>query len=257
MGRLSMCLAAVALLCGLGVLSAVAQPLPGEEWLEEEWGGAPIELTPAEEPISVDLKGVDISEALRFLFRATGYSFSLDPRVKGRVTVSLNNVSFSAALRAVLDQVGATYRKEDNLYTIIPAAALGPGATTAEGIPAVEAPRRLRVIELRFADAWEIAYIFGGTASGATGGFGSFTGGYGGYGRGGYGTRGGYGGRGGGYGGGRGGGYGGGRGGGYGGGYGGYGGGGFGGGFPGGGGGFPGGGGGFPGGGGGGFPGFF
>lgn len=136
------------------------------------------EISEEESPISLELKSVDISDALRILFASTEprLSFSLDPRVKGPVTVSLNNVSFGAALRAVLDQARATYRKEGNLYYIVPMEAPGLGPT--EQLFAVpQAPMRLKVMELRFSDAAEIAYLFGGTSSGATGAFGSFMGG--------------------------------------------------------------------------------
>lgn len=135
-------------------------------------------ISEAEPPISLELKSVDISDALRILFASTEprLSFSLDPRVKGPVTVSLNNVSFGAALRAILDQARATYRKEGNLYYIVPMEAPGLGPT--EQLFAVpQAPMRLKVMELRFSDAAEIAYLFGGTSSGATGAFGSFMGG--------------------------------------------------------------------------------
>ncbi len=177
MKNLAMCLTAIALLGGLSVLGLQAQPLP----TEAEPGVSAPEATPAEEPISIDLKGVDISEALRFLFRYTGYSFALDPGVKGKVTVSLKDVSFSAALRAMLDQVQATYLKEDSIYTIKPSASLGAGGMVGErSLATVEAPRKLRVFELRFADSSEIALMFGGKRSGASGGFGSYTGGGGG-----------------------------------------------------------------------------
>ena len=189
----------VVLLAGAVVFPVLAQgeeAIPAEESVaapaEAPEEGAPMEALPFEEEtsppeamppaaeaeplISLAAKGMDISDALRFLFApyiSQGYSFSLSPEVKGKVTVSLNSVTFSAALRAILEQAGATYRKEGNIYTVIPLSQVS-GGITAGGLPMVQAPRRMRVVELRFSDAAEIAYILGGAASGATGSFGAF-----------------------------------------------------------------------------------
>jgi hypothetical protein len=71
-----------------------------------------------ENRISLDLKDANLEDALRLIFRPP-YSFALEPGVTGRVTVSLHDVTFSQALRAILDLNRLTYRKEaNNVYVI-------------------------------------------------------------------------------------------------------------------------------------------
>ena len=71
-----------------------------------------------ENRISLDMKDASLEDALRLIFRPP-YSFTLEPGVTGRVTVSLHDVTFSQALRAVLDMNQLTYRKEpNNVYVI-------------------------------------------------------------------------------------------------------------------------------------------
>ncbi|MGD0114002.1 MAG: STN domain-containing protein, partial [Armatimonadota bacterium] len=97
-----------------------------------------------ENRISLDLKDASIEDALRLIFRPP-YSFTLEPGVTGRVTVSLHDVTFSQALRAILDMNRLTYRKDpNNVYVIArreeptPAAATTPAATVET--PASEYP---------------------------------------------------------------------------------------------------------------------
>lgn len=152
---------------------------------------APADIEPmeaeAETPISLELRGVSAYDAVSLIFRTTDYSFTIDPGVKGQVTVSLNNVPFGIALRAILDQIGATYRKEGNLYSIVPVTQIGTEGAVGIGLPRVEAPKRLKALEMRYVDASEMAFLFGGSVSGASGGFGAFTAGYGFQSRGGFG----------------------------------------------------------------------
>ena len=71
-----------------------------------------------ENRITLDLKDANLEDALRLIFRPP-FSFTLEPGVTGRVTVSLHDVTFSQALRAVLDLNHLTYTKEaNNVYVI-------------------------------------------------------------------------------------------------------------------------------------------
>ncbi len=188
--------------------------------------------------VTLTLESASIADALKLLFRSTGYNYTLDESVvQGYVTVSLKDVTFETALRTILRAANPplTYRVDGGVYII------SPKVETYESTPEpqVEEPSQPQVrtekITLQHLDSLAIAQVLGGGAvslnqSGWTysgGGYGGFGGGYGGFG-GGFG--GGYGGFGGGYGG-FGGGYGGFGGGGWGGGLGGWGGGGWGGGF--------------------------
>ena len=209
---------AACLLVLVGVtVSAVAQ--------EPTSGGGP--------RVTLNLESASIADALKLLFRATGYNYTLDESVvQGYVTVSLKDVTFETALRTVLRAANPplTYRVDGGVYIISPR--VETFDTSGQDLQQVEEPSlpqvRTEKITLQHLDSLAIAQILGGGAvslnqTGWTYSGGGYGGGYGGFG-GGFG--GGYGGFGGGYGGGFGG-YGGGWGGG---GYGGFGGGGFGGG---------------------------
>ena len=204
-------------------LSALAQ--------EPTTGGGP--------KVTLNLESASIADALKLLFRATGYNYTLDESVvQGYVTVSLKDVSFETALRTVLRAANPplTYRVDGGVYIISPKIEMpeigGQDLTPPDEVSQPQV--RTEKITLQHLDSLAIAQILGGGAvslnqtgwtysgGGGYGGYGGFGGGYGG-GYGGFG--GGYGGYGGGFGGGFGG-YGG-----FGGGFGGYGGGGFGGGF--------------------------
>jgi hypothetical protein len=203
------------------------------------------EATTGEQPekITLDFRDADLREALDALFRGRPQSYLLDPDVSGRVTLSLKDVPWNAALRSILDSNGLEYSINNNIYRVFrkppetPVSGAFTGTTiSSSSMPtptmptSAVSPRRalkIEVIQLQHADPAEIAALFGGYA--VSSGFGGMGAGLGSYGIGGVygggGIGGGYGGYGGGYGG-VGGGYGG-----YGGtsGYGGYGGGGYGG----------------------------
>ncbi|MGC8784035.1 MAG: STN domain-containing protein [Armatimonadota bacterium] len=183
--------------------------------------------------VTLTLESASIADALKLLFRSTGYNYTLDESVvQGYVTVSLKDVTFETALRTILRAANPplTYRVDGGVYIISPK--VETYETGSQDLQQPEEPPQPQVrtekITLQHLDSLAIAQVLGGGAvslnqSGWTyssGGYGGFGGGYGGFG-GGYG--GGYGGFGGGYGG-----FGGG---GWGGGLGGWGGGGFGGGF--------------------------
>lgn len=148
---------------------------------DEPWGQAIPEAAPEENVISLNMRGVDITEVLRVMFKWAGYNYSIDPSISGKVTIGLENVPFDAALRAVLEQVGATAVKEEGIYKIKPESATATGGFSSIGVP--RTPQRLRVVEVRFAAAEEMARIFGGKAAGSNalyGGFESWTAGGGG-----------------------------------------------------------------------------
>jgi len=174
---------------------------------------------------SLDFTDTPISTALESLFRGTGVNYAIGAGVQGVVkSVHLSDVTLEQALRALLKSVNPplSFRIDNGTYII--EVKQTETTTTPTVSPTPEPPaepevadRKVEKIALNFADAADIAAIFGGgyiqsrtsllAGGGGYGGYGGYGGGYGGYG-------GGYGGYGGGYG----------RGG-YGGGYGGFGGG--------------------------------
>jgi len=181
---------------------------------------------------SLELQDADVREAIRVLFRMVGADYSIDPAVQGLIQLSVKDRPFETVLRAILDQVNATWRREGGIYYITPKRdeAL-PGLPDVPDVPQASGTTWAR-IPLNSIDPALLAVLLGADSlpnlasaqpenstlvSGGMGGGGGFGGGGGGFGGGG----GGFGGGGGGFGGG---------GGGLGGGGGGFGGGGFGGG---------------------------
>lgn len=83
--------------------------------------GGPAWAQMEERPITLDLKDVQLEDALRLVFKDTPYSFTLAPGLGGRtVTLTLNDVTFSQALRAILGLHGLTYRKAPgDIYEIM------------------------------------------------------------------------------------------------------------------------------------------
>ncbi|MCL6623430.1 MAG: hypothetical protein K6T17_02280 [Fimbriimonadales bacterium] len=178
---------------------------------------------------SLELQDADVRDALRLLFESVGITnYTIAQDVQGTVTVKLQNVPFVTALRAILDQVKATFRVEAGIYQIVrreePVVTPQPGAEQA-----VQPANVVRKIYLQHADPALIAILLSGNQlniglppeiSTLSGGFGGGFGGFGGFGGGFGGFGGGFGGFGGGFGSGFGGGFGGGFGSGFGGGFG-------------------------------------
>lgn len=69
--------------------------------------------------VSIRAENEDIREVLRRLFKNVGVSYSIEPEVRGTVTVQLTSVSFEAALGNILKQVDATYGVEAGIYMIV------------------------------------------------------------------------------------------------------------------------------------------
>ena len=77
------------------------------------WGQAEDRL------ITLELRDASLEDALRLIFKDTPYSFTLESGVTGTVTLTLNDVTFSQALRAILQMHSLTYRKDENIYHIV------------------------------------------------------------------------------------------------------------------------------------------
>jgi len=122
--------------------------------------------------ITLDLRDATLDDALRLIFRSTPYSYVLAPGVTGRVTLTLNNVTFTQALRAILEMQKLTYRREQgNVYYVMPK----PETTTPEVQPGGERPAPRRKIfwfgpggryELQYLDVRQVTTWFGGWEAG-------------------------------------------------------------------------------------------
>ena len=185
----------------LSAVSVVAQ--------EPSSGGGP--------RVTLNLESASIADALKLLFRATGYNYTLDESVvQGYVTVSLKDVTFETALRTVLRAANPplTYRVDGGVYIISPKVETYDTTTTETPVEEPSQPQtRTEKITLQHLDSLAVAQILGGGAvslnqtgwtysGGGYGGFGGgysgfgggFGGGYGGFGGGGLGGYGGFGG---------------------------------------------------------------
>jgi hypothetical protein len=175
--------------------------------------------------VTLNLESASIVDALKLLFRATGYNYTLDESVvQGYVTVSLKDVSFETALRTVLRAANPplTYRVDGGVYIISPRVETFESSLPEQQLEEPSRPQvRTEKITLQHLDSLAIAQIVGGGAvslnqsgwtysggggyggfgGGFGGGYGGFGGGYGGFGPGLGGFGGGYGGFGGGFGG--------------------------------------------------------
>lgn len=68
---------------------------------------------------SRDYNDMDVHDAIADLFKEVQVSFSINPDVKGKVTVHFERISFEVALRNILRQVNADYRADGAVFQIV------------------------------------------------------------------------------------------------------------------------------------------
>jgi MSHA biogenesis protein MshL len=71
------------------------------------------------EQLSLDFKGVDINELFKVLSEKSGTTIIATPKVTGRVSVFLNNLSFDEALDVVLTMQGLACEREGNIIKVM------------------------------------------------------------------------------------------------------------------------------------------
>jgi type II secretory pathway component GspD/PulD (secretin) len=71
--------------------------------------------------ISLDLKGVDINELFKMLSAKSGITIITTPEVKGRVTVFMDNLSFSDALDVIITMQELAYERKANVVKVMTA----------------------------------------------------------------------------------------------------------------------------------------
>jgi len=69
--------------------------------------------------ISLDLKGVDINELFKLLSAKTGITIIPSPQVAGRVTVFVNDLSFTDALDVIITLQNLAYERKANVVKIM------------------------------------------------------------------------------------------------------------------------------------------
>jgi len=73
----------------------------------------------AGELISINLKDVDIQDALKVITEASGYNIVLDKDVQAKVTIILKGVSWQTALESILKTNNLTYKIQDNIIRVM------------------------------------------------------------------------------------------------------------------------------------------
>jgi len=76
-------------------------------------------LPTEEKKISLDLKGIDVNELFKVLSEKSGMTIITTPEVKGRVTVFMDNLSFSDALDVVATMQDLAYEKKANVVKVM------------------------------------------------------------------------------------------------------------------------------------------
>jgi len=71
------------------------------------------------EKISLDLKGVDINELFKLLSAKTGITIIPSSQVNGRVTVFMNDLSFSDALDVIVTMQDLAYERKANIVKVM------------------------------------------------------------------------------------------------------------------------------------------
>ena len=101
----------------VAVQEAVPAVIENQEVSPSESGKAQ-----ASEKISLDLKGIDINELFNVLSARSGVTIVASPEVRGRVTVFMNNLSFTDALDVVATMQGLAYERKGNVVKVMTAA---------------------------------------------------------------------------------------------------------------------------------------
>jgi len=84
--------------------SASAQPQAGEEKIENK--------------ITLDLKGVEINELFKMLSEKSGMTVITTPEVKGRITVFMDNLTFTDALDVIVTMQDLAYETKGKIYVL-------------------------------------------------------------------------------------------------------------------------------------------
>lgn len=164
---------------------------------------AQAEKSAEQQLINIDVKDAPVEQVLRMLAKAANVNIIIGPDVSGVIpAVNLHDVTVDAALRSIATSQGFFWYKEDNVYWVTkqprpaattlapapqptaPADATGvqpappsptgvgglPPALIPPDLPAASAPStdaqpriETKMIVLQFADAEQLAYMFGGT----------------------------------------------------------------------------------------------
>lgn len=103
-----------------------AEPAPDRAHPEKAESGrsgaqppkAKLEVRPADDLISLDLKDADLRDVLRTFASLERINIAIDPEVRGSVTIRLNDVRWDQALDVILRSNGLGYVIDGNILRI-------------------------------------------------------------------------------------------------------------------------------------------
>lgn len=100
----------------------------------------PITLMAADQSalVNIDLKDITIEQGIASLFAKSGYKYTIDPGITGRIVeLKLKGITFDQALIAFLQAADLTYELKNNVYHIKPNPQPSKATTTivAQGSP--------------------------------------------------------------------------------------------------------------------------
>src|SRR5262249_47422297 len=91
---------------------------PASAVVETQQASAPEVQQYSGEPVSVNLKDVDLKDFFRLIHEISGLNVVLDPSVRGSVTLVLDNVPWDQALDIVLRNNGLAKQVDGNVLRI-------------------------------------------------------------------------------------------------------------------------------------------
>ena len=102
------------------VSAAMGQPAPAPAPAPQQQQAVPTQSRPryTGEPISVNLKDVDLKDFFRLIHEISGLNIVLDPNVKGTLTLVLDDVPWDQALDLVLSNNGLDRKLDGNVLRI-------------------------------------------------------------------------------------------------------------------------------------------
>jgi len=121
------------------------------------------------EPISVNLKDVDLKDFFRLIHEISGLNIIVDPNVSGSVTMVLDNVPWDQALDIVLKDNGLSKTLEGNVLRIAKLETLASEQEVVSKLTSARAqaePLVTRFIPLSYAKAMDIAGLLKTVAGG-------------------------------------------------------------------------------------------
>ncbi|MEN6372424.1 MAG: STN domain-containing protein [Armatimonadota bacterium] len=77
---------------------------------------------PVEKKVTLQLADMPIIDVIDYMFQGTGYKYTIEPGVSGRISVGFNNIPLEQAVKAVADASSLDYTKAPGRYIFKPKA---------------------------------------------------------------------------------------------------------------------------------------